>query len=86
MATTLARSTPGSRFDAEHPRRASSPARVTRPEQLRVALFSGNYNVTVDGANLQPGTSEARVIVSAPDGVTVREVQPASVSVTLARP
>jgi hypothetical protein len=41
---------------------------------------------TVDGAALQPGTTDARVIVAAPDGVTVREVQPASVSVTLARP
>ena len=51
MATTLARSTPGSRFDAGRPRRAATPARVTRPEQLRVALFSGNYNYVRDGAN-----------------------------------
>lgn len=49
-------------------------------------LQSGQVRAVVDGTNLQPGASDARVAVSAPDGVTVREVQPASVSVTLARP
>lgn len=50
------------------------------------ALQTNAVRVTIDGANLQPGTTDARVIVAAPDGITVREVQPASVSVTLTRP
>ena len=60
--------------------------------QVRVPLgvvgmiYEARPNVTVDAAGLQPGTSDARVVVAVPDGVTVREVQPASVSVTLARP
>jgi YbbR domain-containing protein len=50
------------------------------------ALQPNAVRATVDAAGLQPGTTDARVVVAAPDGVTVREVQPASVSVTLTRP
>lgn len=50
MATTLARTTPGSRSGAQQPRRAAE-ARLAGPEQLRVAMFSGNYNYVRDGAN-----------------------------------
>ena len=71
----LARVSPGSvtvTLEAPLPRLNSLPSNAVR--------------ATVDASSLQPGTTEARVIVSAPDGVTVREVQPASVSVTLTRP
>lgn len=49
------------------------------------SLQPSAVRATVDGSSLQPGVADARVVVSAPDGVTVREVQPASVSVTLTR-
>lgn len=49
------------------------------------ALTPGAIRATVDGSSLQPGTAEVRVIVVVPDGVSVREVQPAVVSVTLTR-
>lgn len=73
MATTLVRSTPGSRFDGERPRRASSPARVTRAEQLRVALFSGNYNYVRDGANQALNKLVAHLLSR---GVAVRVYSP----------
>jgi YbbR domain-containing protein len=50
------------------------------------ALPSGAVRATVDASNLGPGTSDIRVTATAPDGVTVRQVQPATVSVTLATP
>lgn len=49
------------------------------------ALTPGVVRATVDGGSLQVGTAEVRVIVVVPDGVSVREVQPAVVSVTLIR-
>ena len=40
---------------------------------------------TIDGSSLPVGVAEARVVVAAPEGVSVREVQPAVVSVTITR-
>jgi YbbR domain-containing protein len=50
------------------------------------ALAAGAVRATVDAVNLGPGTSELRVNVHLPDGLSLREVQPAAVSVTLTRP
>ncbi|MGE0134253.1 MAG: YbbR-like domain-containing protein [Dehalococcoidia bacterium] len=50
------------------------------------ALASGAVRATVDASNLGPGTHDLRVNIQAPDGVFVRQVQPVSVSVTLAPP
>lgn len=50
------------------------------------ALASGAVRATVDASNLGPGVSDLRVNVTVPDGVFVRQVQPVSVSVTLAPP
>jgi YbbR domain-containing protein len=50
------------------------------------ALAPNAVRATIDGSSMAPGTSEGRVVVTAPEGVTVREVQPAVVSVTLTRP
>jgi YbbR domain-containing protein len=50
------------------------------------SLQPGAVRATVDASNLGPGTSDIRVAVIAPDGVTVRQVQPVTVSVTLATP
>lgn len=49
-------------------------------------LAPGVVRATVDASNLNVGSTDARVTVVAPEGVTVREVQPAVVSVTLTRP
>jgi len=50
------------------------------------ALPSGGVRATVDASNLGAGTYDLRVNVVVPDGVFVRQVQPVSVSVTLAPP
>ncbi|MSQ42352.1 MAG: hypothetical protein EXR65_04875 [Dehalococcoidia bacterium] len=50
------------------------------------ALAAGTVRAVVDGAALNVGTVDVRVSPVAPDGVAVREVQPALVSVTLTRP
>ncbi|MFN8584613.1 MAG: CdaR family protein [Dehalococcoidia bacterium] len=49
-------------------------------------LPAGAVRATVDASNLGAGTSDLRVNVVVPDGVFVRQVQPGSVSVTLAPP
>ena len=48
-------------------------------------LPAGAVRATVDGSALNLGTTDARVLVTVPDGVTVREVQPAVVSVNVSR-
>jgi YbbR domain-containing protein len=50
------------------------------------ALQAGAVRATVDASNLGAGTADVRVDTTAPEGVTVRQVQPATVSVTLAPP
>lgn len=50
------------------------------------ALAAGAVRALVDASNLNAGTADVRVAVVAPDGLTVREVQPTLVSVTLTRP
>ncbi len=50
------------------------------------ALQAGAVRATVDASNLGPGTFDVRVVASVPDGVFVRQVQPATVSVTLTQP
>ena len=50
------------------------------------ALTPGAVRAVVDMSNLGPGTSDVRVIATAPDGVFVRQVQPSTVSVTLTTP
>lgn len=50
------------------------------------ALAPNTVRATIDASSMAPGTTDGRVVVVAPEGVTVREVQPASVSVTLTRP
>jgi hypothetical protein len=50
------------------------------------ALPPGAVRATVDVSNLGPGTSDIRVVATAPDGVFIRQVQPSTVSVTLAAP
>ncbi len=49
------------------------------------ALPAGVVRATVNGSNLNPGVTEVRVAVTLPDGVTLREVQPATVSVIVSR-
>ncbi len=74
MATILARSTPGPHFDARPaPRRAQPAARGKRPDQLRVALFSGNYNYVRDGANQALNKLVAHLLKR---GVAVRVYSP----------
>src|SRR4051812_45840651 len=51
MATILARSNSAARGEAPRAQSGGARASVRRPEQLRVALFSGNYNYVRDGAN-----------------------------------
>jgi YbbR domain-containing protein len=67
-----------------------SPATVSvlleGPAPKLNALPAGAVRALVDAANLNVGATDVRVTVVAPDGVTVREVQPALVSVTLTRP
>lgn len=50
------------------------------------ALAVGAVRALADASSLNAGTADVRLTVVAPDGVTVREVQPALVSVTLIRP
>ncbi|MSQ36080.1 MAG: hypothetical protein EXR63_02910 [Dehalococcoidia bacterium] len=50
------------------------------------ALAPGAVRATADASGLGPGTADVRLNVQLPDGIDLREVQPASVSVTLARP
>ncbi|MBM4415304.1 MAG: hypothetical protein FJ035_03405 [Chloroflexi bacterium] len=50
------------------------------------ALAPGAVRATADAYGLGAGTAELRLAVQLPDGIDVREVQPASVSVTLTRP
>jgi YbbR domain-containing protein len=47
------------------------------------ALTTTSVRAVVDVSSMGSGKRDVRVVVSAPGGVTVREVQPASVSVTL---
>jgi YbbR domain-containing protein len=50
------------------------------------SLQPGAVRATVDLADIDVGTTDVRVNVTAPEGITVREVQPANVSVTVTRP
>jgi len=50
------------------------------------AMQPGSIRATVDASNLGPGTTDIRVEVTAPEGVSIRQVQPSTVSVTLAPP
>jgi YbbR domain-containing protein len=50
------------------------------------ALPPGAVRATVDGAPLNLGTADVRLTVTVPEGVTLREVQPAVVSVNVSRP
>lgn len=49
-------------------------------------LPPGAVRATVDASNLGPGTTDVRVVTTLPDGVFIRQVQPATVSVTLTPP
>jgi YbbR domain-containing protein len=49
------------------------------------ALPAGAVRATVDGAALNVGSTDARLLVTVPEGVTMREVQPAIVSVNVSR-
>ncbi|RLT44543.1 MAG: hypothetical protein DWI58_00550 [Chloroflexi bacterium] len=55
------------------------------PQARLNALAPGALRATIDGSSLPVGVAEARVVVAAPEGVSVREVQPAVVSVTITR-
>jgi YbbR domain-containing protein len=50
------------------------------------ALQPGAIRAIVDASNLGPGTADIRVVATGPDGVFIRQVQPSTVSVTLAPP
>jgi hypothetical protein len=49
------------------------------------ALPPGAVRATVDGSALNLGSTDVRLTVTVPDGVTMREVQPAVVSVNVSR-
>jgi YbbR domain-containing protein len=50
------------------------------------AMASGDLRATVDVAGVSTGTVSLQVTVKAPDGVSVKSVQPATVIVTIGGP